>query len=46
MRSPSYLCVCACLYLLSTFEPIGNFYEIQYGDIATEGGLDAIVLML
>jgi hypothetical protein len=32
-----------CLLLLATSEPIGRFYEIQYGDIAIEVDLDAIV---
>jgi hypothetical protein len=32
-----------CGSLLTTFEPISRFYEIQYGDNTIEGDLDAIL---
>jgi hypothetical protein len=32
-----------CLSPLSTFEPVGNFYEIYYGGRAIEGDLNAII---
>jgi hypothetical protein len=32
-----------CLSPLSTFEPVGNFYDIYYGGRAIEGDLNAII---
>jgi hypothetical protein len=44
MRSPSCLCVCVCVCVpYKLLNQLVDFYEIQFGDIAIEGDLDAIL---